>query len=554
MGSSGELDVGGGKARGKRMGFLERLRGHLERVRRAPGGIPTIQVDVAAHHRHFAEACDHIYRAWNARFQSMPAEEEWDHDLVRREEQQIRDMRESLPAFLEEVADHITETLVPNASQEEVTKLINIAINWELWGGDDSTTGSRGLDEEMGRIAALARSRLRRRSGRDGWESPARYAFEIRATARKHGDRQILTRSGAAFLELPGIDAVRWLLALEAAQSLGPADEWRASTELAAQLLAEPEREIEVEELVDGSWRFSLATIRRLHAMRLLQYEGQHLEQGKSSFSYAVFDGARPLLEEIAERRATPLAVLADALLRDEVAGIIQRVRPDAAVAAHDSVAAASVLQARMVVHEIRNALVPAQVALAQIEPTEATARHRKRIEGGIRRALAFVHEMLQMTKLGPEPTTLFDVEPAVRDAIAALAGDLNGMLRIVPAEPTPPVVGHRPRFILAIVNLLRNAAQVVDGTDGTVEIAIESRGETVMIRVDDAGPGVASENRGAIFEPGVSQRDGGSGHGLALVREVIETEMGGTVSCEESPLGGARFVIVLPIGKWRPS
>lgn len=185
-----------------------------------------------------------------------------------------------------------------------------------------------------------------------------------------------------AILCLSGIDAVRWLLALESTQSLGPMDEWRISSELAAQLLAEPERDVSPEELVNGSWRFSLPTIRRLEAMRLLHYDGQDLTRGRTNFSYAVFDRARPLLEEIAERRATPLAVLADALLRDEVAGTIQRARPDAAVAAQDSVAAASVLQARMVVHEIRNALVPAQVALAQIEPTEANARHRSASKG----------------------------------------------------------------------------------------------------------------------------------------------------------------------------
>lgn len=538
------------------MGFLERLRGYLERVEREPDGLPVIRVDVAAHRRHFAEASDPVIeRAWEQATSADEARAEQRGQRLEQLMEEIRQRRESLPVFVEEVADHILETVAPSASQEEVTKLINVAISWgQLQQSWESMTGSRGLDEEMGRIAELARARIAWRRSRDGWESPARYAFEIRAIARKHADRHTLTRSGTAFLGLPGIDAVRWLLALESAQSLGPMDEWRISPELAAQLLAEPERDLSPEALVDGSWRFSLATIRRLDAMRLLHYEGQDLNRGKMSFSYTVFDRARPLLEEIAERRATPLAVLADALLRDDVAGTIQRARPDAAVAAQDSVAAASVLQARMVVHEIRNALIPAQVALAQIEPTEATARHRKRIEGGIRRALAFVHEMLQVTKLGPEPATLFDVEPAVRDAIAALAGDLNGMLRVVPAEPAPPVMGHRPRFILAIVNLLRNAAQVVNGKDGTVEIAIESREGTVMIRVDDAGPGVAAQDRSVIFEPGVSQRDGGSGHGLALVREVIEAEMGGTVRCEDSPLGGARFVIGLPMRKRRPS
>jgi signal transduction histidine kinase len=57
---------------------------------------------------------------------------------------------------------------------------------------------------------------------------------------------------------------------------------------------------------------------------------------------------------------------------------------------------------------------------------------------------------------------------------------------------------------------------------------------------------------RRAIFEPGVALRLGGSGQGLALVRQVIEEELGGTVTCEESPLGGARFVLVIPTKKSR--
>lgn len=534
------------------MGFLERLRGYLERVERQPEGLPAIRVDVAAHRRHFAVARDHFLKARDARFQATPAEVR-DHERMARQEQQVLEMRESLPAYVEEVADHILETLAPNAPQEEVTKLINVAINWELWGGDDSTTGSRGLDEEMGRVADLARSRLKWRSQRDGWESPARYAFEIRATARKHADRHTLTRSGAAFLELPGIDAVRWLLALESAQSLGPVDDWRISSELAAQLLAEPERDIEVEELVDGLWRFSLGTIRRLAAMRLLHYEGQDLNRGKASFSYSVFERARPLLEEIAEQRPTPFAVLADALLRDEVAHTLDGAHPGAERALHDSAAAATALQARMVVHEIRNALVPAQIAFSRVnrelgeEQSELLQRHRGRVDAGIQRALAFADEMLRVANLGVEPAAPFDAAAAVRDAIAGVAGDLNGSLRYTPSDGAPSMVGPRARFVLAVTNLLRNAAQAVAGREGIVEVSIEEREDEIAVRVDDNGPGVPVEQRRTIFEPGVTLRPGGSGQGLALVRQVVVGEMLGSVACGDSPLGGARFEIVTP-------
>jgi signal transduction histidine kinase len=528
--------------------FLERLRGYLERVERAPEGLPAIHVDVAAHRQHFAEARDHVLQREVG--PHTPAHRE----SVAHSIEEMRERREQLPVFLEEVADHIRETLAPSASQDEVTKLINVAINWTLWGGDESTTGSRGLDEELGRIAELARARFKWRTYRDGWESPARYAFEVRAIARKHPDRHILTRSGAAFLELPGIDAVRWLLALEAAQSLGPVDDWRISSDLAAQLLAEPEREVDLKDVEDRSWRFSLPTIRRLEAMRLLHYEGQDLNRGKMNFSYAVFGRARPLLEEIAEQRPTPFAVLADALLRDEVAHALEVARPGAERALHDSAAASTALQARMVVHEIRNALIPAQIAFSRVNQEIGETqpallqRHRGRVDEGIQRALAFADEMLRVANLGVEPAAPFDAVAAIRDALAGVKGELNGSLRNVLPDRAVLMVGPRMRFVLAVTNLLRNAAQAVTGSEGIVEVSIEEREDEIAVRVDDNGPGVPTEQRDTIFKPGVTLRPGGSGQGLALVWQVVVGEMLGSAACQDSPLGGARFEIVLPV------
>ncbi|AUX24397.1 uncharacterized protein SOCEGT47_049340 [Sorangium cellulosum] len=537
------------------MGYLERLRSYLERVARAPGGLSAVHVDLAAHRRHFAAAWERVVASRGARAGDTPPAP-WELDMWRKEDQLLYTMRSDLPTFVEEVADQLVESLVPDASADELGKLVNVAISFGI--GAEDTSGAPGLDQEIGRIAEAACARLQRSQQRYGWESPARYAFEIRAT-RKHADRYTLTRSGATLLSLPGLDAVRWLLALEAAQSLGPVDEWRISPELAAQLLKEPQREVDVDELLDGSWPFSLATVRRLGAIKLLQYQGQDLERGFRGWSYTVFDRARPLLEDIAEQRATPFAVLADALLRDEVALALDSIRPDPARALRESAAAATALQARMVVHEIRNALVPAQIALSRLVRElghamdgEPLQRHRGRVDAGIHRALAFADEMLRVANLGVEPAAPFDVAAALRDAIAGLAAELNGGLRCAPLEVAPAVVGPRGRFILAITNLLRNAAQAVAGRDGIVEVSLELKDDALALRVDDDGPGVPPDQRRAIFEPGVALRAGGSGQGLALVRQVIEGEMSGSVACMESPLGGARFEIVIPLQRGR--
>jgi signal transduction histidine kinase len=73
------------------------------------------------------------------------------------------------------------------------------------------------------------------------------------------------------------------------------------------------------------------------------------------------------------------------------------------------------------------------------------------------------------------------------------------------------------------------------------------------VIQVCDRGPGVPAELRERIFEPfyrlpGATERDGGVGLGLALVKS-IAIRHGGTVQCENRPDGGACFVVSLPLG-----
>jgi two-component system OmpR family sensor kinase len=97
--------------------------------------------------------------------------------------------------------------------------------------------------------------------------------------------------------------------------------------------------------------------------------------------------------------------------------------------------------------------------------------------------------------------------------------------------------------------NLLENARRY-----GTADIEVQlepSEPNRVVLRVCDRGPGVPTELRERIFEPfyrlpGASERDGGVGLGLALVRSIVQRH-GGEVHCEDRPGGGASFVVQLP-------
>jgi two-component system nitrogen regulation sensor histidine kinase NtrY len=68
-------------------------------------------------------------------------------------------------------------------------------------------------------------------------------------------------------------------------------------------------------------------------------------------------------------------------------------------------------------------------------------------------------------------------------------------------------------------------------------------------ILIDDNGPGVPADKRKTIFDPYVTTKPHGTGLGLAIVRKIL-LDHGGDVSVAStpSPLGGARFMVELPV------
>jgi len=97
--------------------------------------------------------------------------------------------------------------------------------------------------------------------------------------------------------------------------------------------------------------------------------------------------------------------------------------------------------------------------------------------------------------------------------------------------------------------NLADNAAR---HAGGRLAFSVAERDGTVLLAVDDDGPGIPVADRERVFERFVrldgarSRDDGGSGLGLAIVAELAAVH-GGTVAIASSSLGGARVEVTLP-------
>jgi len=112
-------------------------------------------------------------------------------------------------------------------------------------------------------------------------------------------------------------------------------------------------------------------------------------------------------------------------------------------------------------------------------------------------------------------------------------------------------VLGDPDRIVQLLLVLVDNAFRV-SPPGGHVAVTVARAGRRAQIAVSDEGPGVPADQRERIFEPFArlpkSRRESrGSGLGLAIARRIAELH-GGTLTVDDAPGGGARFVLDLPV------
>ncbi|MFT7679690.1 MAG: PAS domain S-box-containing protein [Planctomycetota bacterium] len=112
--------------------------------------------------------------------------------------------------------------------------------------------------------------------------------------------------------------------------------------------------------------------------------------------------------------------------------------------------------------------------------------------------------------------------------------------------DDLPPLLVDPERTSQALSNLVRNACEACTA-GGHVRISGEAmHGDRIVLWVDDDGPGVAPDTVEEMFKPFQTSRLDGNGIGLPLARRVAEAH-GGHLDYAVSPLGGARFQLILP-------
>ncbi|HMQ31413.1 MAG TPA: ATP-binding protein [Chloroflexaceae bacterium] len=209
--------------------------------------------------------------------------------------------------------------------------------------------------------------------------------------------------------------------------------------------------------------------------------------------------------------------------------------------------------------HELRT---PLTLILGPTERLLETAAGEQRaaletIDRSARLLQRHVDDLLDVARLDAgrfdlrlAPVDLGRLAHGAADLFAAAAHD-KGLRLTVAAAPGLVAEADEDQLQRVFVNLLSNALKFTPA-GGTVALSVVPEGPGAAIRVDDSGPGVPEALRQVVFERfrqadgGATRRHGGTGLGLAIARELVALH-GGTIDVEASPLGGARFTVVLP-------
>ena len=233
----------------------------------------------------------------------------------------------------------------------------------------------------------------------------------------------------------------------------------------------------------------------------------------------------------------------------------VPQIRPEGASEVRQAAAAFNRMQERIrrflaqrtemlagVSHDLRTPLTRMRLALAMLPHTDELRQDVAEMTADVEEMDRMIGGYLAFARgEGTEQAQPVDLS-AILDDVAAGARRSGAVIDLdVPAGLTLKLRADAVRR--AVTNLVDNARR----HGRHVALAAVSQERSVLVTVDDDGPGIPADRRESVFRPFESGSSGGTGLGLTIARDIVRAH-GGEIVLEDSPLGGLRARIRLPV------
>lgn len=192
------------------------------------------------------------------------------------------------------------------------------------------------------------------------------------------------------------------------------------------------------------------------------------------------------------------------------------------------------------------NRLRGGNITLDELEPVVTRmARLAERAGGIIKRVNAFARRR----ELSRQRLELVAV---LRRVLASMGDVQSGQVSLVNKSQSIWIDADELMLEHLINNLVANALDWAHRGSGSAQVRVEVDGDRrqglASLVVADGGPGVPEHDRDTIFNAFFSTKEGGMGMGLAICRSIVEAHHGRIEVGRDPELGGARFVVWLPL------
>jgi signal transduction histidine kinase len=205
------------------------------------------------------------------------------------------------------------------------------------------------------------------------------------------------------------------------------------------------------------------------------------------------------------------------------------------------------------VAHEIRNPLTGVlgaiELAARRLPPDDTARPLLAEAERQLRRIATTTAQLLRYARPPELREVVVDAGLLVERAerVVRPRGEAAGIGIDVESAPAGAMVSVDPELMVQLlVNLMLNGIEALP-RGGRLRVQLRRQDGGVVIRVVDTGAGVPVELRDKIFRPFFTSKPEGTGLGLPISRQ-IATGHGGSLLYEETPGGGATFVVTLPV------
>ncbi len=205
---------------------------------------------------------------------------------------------------------------------------------------------------------------------------------------------------------------------------------------------------------------------------------------------------------------------------------------------------------AAKLVHEIRNPLCSIELFASMLEKELTTTSHKDLAQGitaGIGSLNSILTNMLFFARPNKPSVKTMRLDSVIEESIRLLHPMMDSRnVRLSTSMTVCELSGDAELLKQVFMNIMINAAQAMpDG--GTIDIRMGTVKDVVMVSVEDTGCGIHRQDLERIFDPFFSTKDSGTGLGLVIASNIMQS-VGGYIKVTSEPGRGSTFSLCFPV------